>query len=33
MKLQTALKIQREEHSMGVAIGMSLLAAWIAWLV
>lgn len=33
MKTARAVKLQREENSIGVMIGMSIIAAWVAWLV
>lgn len=32
MKLQTAVKLQRSENTIGVLIGMSLVALWVVWL-
>lgn len=33
MKLRTAVKLQRSENSIGVMIGMSIMAVWVVWLV
>lgn len=32
MKTLAAVKLQRNEHTQGVSIGMSLIAAWVAWI-
>lgn len=32
MKTLAAMKLQRNEHMQGVIIGMSLIAAWVAWI-
>lgn len=32
MKTQDAVKLQRTENSIGVLIGMSIMALWVAWL-
>lgn len=32
MKTLDAVKLQRSENSVGVLIGMSIMALWVAWL-
>ena len=33
MKTSRAVKFQREQHEIGVIVGMSIIGFWIAWLV
>ena len=33
MKTSRAVKFQREQHELGVIVGMSIVCLWIAWLV
>ena len=33
MTTTRAVKFQREQHEIGVIVGMSIISLWIAWLV